>query len=77
VMRGDRLPEPPERLPAPFELAEEELFAWRLHREEDPLEARRHPSGRYRFDAPSGEYAPCIATPTAWPSSPKYTGTCG
>jgi hypothetical protein len=57
VLSGDRLPEPPERLPAQFDLAEEEVSAWRLHREEDPLEARRYPAGRYRFDAPSGEYA--------------------
>lgn len=52
-----RLSDPPERLPAPFELAEEKISAWRLHRQEDPLEARRYPRGRYRFDAPSGEYA--------------------
>ncbi len=57
MLGDDRLPEPPERLPAPFELAEEELSAWRLHREENPLEVRRYPAGRYRFDAPSGEYA--------------------
>lgn len=57
MLSGDRLPEPPERLPAPFDLTEEEVSAWRLHWEEDPLEARRYPAGRYRFDAPSGEYA--------------------
>lgn len=57
MLGGDRLPEPPERLPVPFALAEEEISAWRLHWEEDPLEARRYPTGRYRFDAPSGEYA--------------------
>ncbi len=57
MLRGDQLPEPPERLPAPFELAEEVLSAWRLHWEQDPLETRRYPTGRYRFDAPSGEYA--------------------
>lgn len=57
MLGGDRLPEPPEHLPDPFELAEEEVSAWRLHWEEDPLEARRYPTGRYRFDAPSGEYA--------------------
>ncbi len=57
MLGGDRLPEPPENLPDPFELAEEEVSAWRLHWEEDPLEARRYPTGRYRFDAPSGEYA--------------------
>lgn len=57
MLEGDRLPEPPERLPALFGLAEEEISAWRLHWEVDPLEARRYPTGRYRFDAPSGEYA--------------------
>jgi len=57
VLGSDRLPEPPAKLPASFELAEEKISAWRLHREEDPLEARRYPTGRYRFDAPSGEYA--------------------
>jgi hypothetical protein len=56
VLRSDLLPEPPERLPAPFELAGEELSAWRLHREEDPLAVRRYATGRYRFDAPAGEY---------------------
>lgn len=57
MLGGDQLPEPPERLPAAFDLVEEQLSAWRLHREEDPLEVRRYPTGRYRFDAPSGEYA--------------------
>ena len=57
MLEGDRLPEPQERLPAPFDLAKEEISAWRLHWEEPPLEARRYPTGRYRFDAPSGEYA--------------------
>lgn len=57
MLGGDRLPEPPERLPDPFDLVEEEISAWRLHWEEAPLEARRYPTGRYRFDAPSGEYA--------------------
>ena len=57
MLGGDRLPEPPDRLPVPFELAEEELSAWRLHWEQDPLEARRCPTGRHRFDAPTGEYA--------------------
>lgn len=57
MLGSDRLPDPPERLPAPFELVKEEISAWRLHWEEDPLEARRYPAGRYRLDAPSGEYA--------------------
>ncbi len=57
MLEGDRLPEPPERLPVPFDLMEEEISTWRLHWELDPLEARHYPTGRYRFDAPSGEYA--------------------
>ncbi len=57
MLEGDRLPEPPERLSSGFDLVEEQLSAWRLHREENPLEPRRHEAGRYRFDAPSGEYA--------------------
>ncbi len=57
MLGGDRLPEPPDRLPVPFELEEEDLSAWRLHWEQDPIETRRYPTGRHRFDAPTGEYA--------------------
>jgi len=57
VLEGDRLPEPPEWLPETFDLVEGEISCWRLHWERDPLAARRYPAGRYRFDAPSGEYA--------------------
>lgn len=57
MLGGDKLSEPPEKLPTAFELTEEELSARRLHWKEDPLEVRRYPTGRYRFDAPSGEYA--------------------
>jgi hypothetical protein len=56
VLEADRLPEPPERLPAPFDLTEEAVSAWRLHWEESPLHVRSYPAGRFRFDAPSGEY---------------------
>ena len=55
MLEGDRLPEPPERLPETLGLAREEISVWRLHWE-DPLEARSHPAGRFRFDAPGGEY---------------------
>jgi hypothetical protein len=67
VLEADRLPEPPERLPAPLDLTEEEVSAWRLHRAENPLHVRSYPTGRFRFDAPSGEYrslycnADCLA----------------
>lgn len=56
VLEADRLPEPPERLPAPLDLTEEEISAWRLHWEENPLDTRSYPTGRFRFDAPSSEY---------------------
>lgn len=47
---GDR----PGRLP---ELDEAELGdTWRLHWKHDPTVERRYPSGRYRFDAPAGQY---------------------
>lgn len=56
VLEADRLPEPPERLPTPIELAGEEISAWRLHWEENPLDVRSYPTAKFRFDAPSGEY---------------------
>jgi hypothetical protein len=47
---GDR----PTTLPA---LGERTLdAAWRLHWEPDPTVERRYPAGRYRFDAPAGEF---------------------
>ncbi len=55
-LQADRLPDPPLELPARIELADETVRLWRLHWEEDPLSPRRYPSGKYRFDAPSGEY---------------------
>lgn len=57
MLEGDRPPDPPDRPPAPIQLAVEKLSAWRLHWEEDPLEVRRYPTGKYRFDTPSGEFA--------------------
>jgi hypothetical protein len=30
---------------------------WRVHDERDPRDIRRYPSGRFRFDAPAGEFA--------------------
>lgn len=30
--------------------------SWRLHTEDDPTVERRYPHGKYRFDAPSGEF---------------------
>jgi hypothetical protein len=56
VLEADRLPDPPERLPTPIDLTGEEISAWRLHWEENPLDVRSYPTGRFRFDAPSGEY---------------------
>jgi hypothetical protein len=50
----DRLPAPPRTLPAPgFALdVVEHLVVFRLHWETNPLRPKRHPHGRYRFDAP-------------------------
>ena len=47
---GDRPDELPELRGGPLEQA------WRLHWEDDPTLERRHPTGRYRFDAPAGEF---------------------
>lgn len=44
----------PARLP---DLEEEALDdVWRLHWEDDPTEERRRDPGKYRFDAPAGEF---------------------
>ena len=50
----DRLPRPPRNLPAPaFELdVVGGVVVFRLHWETNPLRPRRHPLGKYRFDAP-------------------------
>lgn len=50
------MPEPPERLPGELDLVEEKLSVWRLHWEEEPLGIKSYPTGRFRFDAPAGEY---------------------
>lgn len=55
-LEADRLPDPPRELPAQIELVGESVRLWRLHWEEDDLSPRRHPAGRYRFDAPGGEF---------------------
>jgi RES domain len=49
----DRLPAPPRKLPAPGFEPEvvDGLVVFRLHWEANPLRPRRHPQGRYRFDA--------------------------
>jgi len=52
----DRLPAPPERAPARIRLVREVVSLWRLHWEADALQLQHHPTGRYRFDAPAGEY---------------------
>lgn len=46
---------PPSSLPALDEHALEE--AWRIQRPGNPLRPRRRAHGRFRFDAPAGEYA--------------------
>lgn len=56
MLEGDRLHEPPGRLPGSLRLVGEEISLWRLHWEGDPLEAGFHSSGKFRFDAPGGVY---------------------
>lgn len=57
----DLLPKPPRSLPAPgFALdLVDDLVAYRLHWEGNPLRPKRHPHGKFRFDAPrdGAEYA--------------------
>jgi hypothetical protein len=50
----DLLPAPPRDLPAPGFALEvvDELVVFRLHWDMNPLRPKRHPRGRYRFDAP-------------------------
>jgi RES domain len=45
----------PTKLPTPADAAVPTL--WRLHWEIDPRVPRHHSSGRFRFDAPQGEFA--------------------
>jgi hypothetical protein len=55
----EQLPAPPSEPPGELpDLSEETLSSsWRIHTEEDPRDPRRYPQGRWRFDAPAGEYA--------------------
>ena len=52
---GDLIPLPPAQ-PAAIPLVEEVVAVWRVHKEPDPRAPPRYPAGRYRFDAPAGEY---------------------
>ncbi len=56
MLEEGRLPGPPGRLPAPITLAREVITIFRLHGEDDPRRPRHYPTGKYRFDAPAGEY---------------------
>jgi hypothetical protein len=57
VPRQRDIPYPPGRPPArPPALLEQEVEAWRLHHGADPTAALRHKRGKFRFDAPAGEY---------------------
>lgn len=53
------VPRPPDRPPKSLPpLTEHPLSAsWRLHHEADPLHPRRYPAGKFRFDAPLGQFA--------------------
>ncbi|HEX9734804.1 MAG TPA: RES domain-containing protein [Thermoanaerobaculia bacterium] len=59
-MSEDRLsiPPPPERPPGrlPPLAAQQPIVSWRIHAEANPLEARQYPTGKFRFDAPTGQY---------------------
>ena len=45
---------PPDRLP-PLAV-QPPRASWRIHADAHPLEVRPHPTGRFRFDAPAGQY---------------------
>jgi hypothetical protein len=53
------VPFPPTSAPArpPALVDDEPERLYRLHWEEDPTNPRRHPTGKFRFDAPADEYA--------------------
>ena len=53
---ADVLPEPPAEAPGAIALVTEAVSVWRLHWEADPLHPPVHTVGRYRFDAPAGEF---------------------
>lgn len=57
----DLLPKPPRSLPSPgFALdVVDGIVAYRLHWDANPLRPKRHPRGKFRFDAPrdGAEYA--------------------
>ncbi len=52
------VPRPPDRTPDPLPALEEHHLSasWRIHREPRPLAIRRHRTGRFRFDAPGGDF---------------------
>jgi hypothetical protein len=56
---GDVIPWPPATPPGPIPIAEEFVDLWRLHWEDDPRAPKVHVPGRYRFDAPAGEFPVC------------------
>jgi hypothetical protein len=52
------VPLPPARLSAPLPPLVEQVLveSWRIHREVHPLRPQHHARGRFRFDAPGGEF---------------------
>jgi hypothetical protein len=64
----DLLPKPPRSLPSPgFALdVVDGVVAYRLHWDGNPLRPKRHPRGKFRFDAPrdGAEYAVTYANLT-------------
>lgn len=53
---ADLIPLPPATPPAQVGLVEEVIAVWRVHQEPDPRTPRRYLTGKYRFDAPVGQY---------------------
>lgn len=53
---ADLIPLPPATPPAQIALVGEVIAVWRVHQEPDPRLPRRYPIGKYRFDAPAGQY---------------------
>jgi hypothetical protein len=56
---ADKLKSPPASAPDPLPdlLKDDSRLLWRVHAEPDPLNPPSYSRGRFRFDAPAGEFA--------------------